>query len=90
MIFLVVVAICLYCEEFGWRKKGLLCRWFREETEPVLAYLRAEGSGVTMGLAGWTKSRGPRVPGNFFKNNFPVTVKIRTSGLPKSQLRFKS
>ena len=40
-----------------------------------------------MGWAGWAKSRGhpsagaPRVPGKkIFFNNFPVTVKIGTSG----------
>jgi len=39
-------------------------------------------SGVTMGWARWAKSSGPRVPGQvcFFSNNFPVTVKITTSG----------
>ena len=42
--------------------------------------------GVAMGWAQWAKSRGPeftaRVPNKnfFFKNNFPVAVKIRTSG----------
>ena len=40
---------------------------------------------VAMGWAEWAKSRahrvqGPRVPGHFFLNNCPVTVKIRTSG----------
>jgi len=45
----------------------------------------AIGSGVAMGWAGWAKSRRPSagVPefrANLKKNNFPVTVKIRTSG----------
>jgi len=33
-----------------------------------------------MGWAGWAKSRGPsEFQAKMFKNNFPVTVKIRTS-----------
>ena len=47
-----------------------------------LRYVRRVHSGGTMRWAGWTKSRGPRVQGGGkkIKNNFPVTVKIRTSG----------
>ena len=45
----------------------------------------ATGSGVAMGWAGWAKSRRPSAGAaefraNLKKNNFPVTVKIRTSG----------
>ena len=42
--------------------------------------------GVATGWAGWAKSRGPRMQGvsspeqEIVKNNFPVTVKIMTSG----------
>jgi len=46
---------------------------------PPPAPLAQWTSGVAMKWAGWIKSRGPRVPGRNFFNNFPVALKIRTS-----------
>jgi len=49
---------------------------------------KGTGSGVTMRWTGWAKFRGPREQGppisrQFKKNNYPVTVKMRTSGYQK-------
>jgi len=45
--------------------------------------VRRRIGGEAMGWAEWAKPRGPEFQAKKTKNNFPVTVKIRTSGCQK-------